>query len=358
MSSRRKKPLKPHHIFAELDAGAVGALSIRRGMNQVEIMSPDTTLEEIRKTTRANHGPGRFRLVPMDVGSNNPLTGYYTYEIDADIQDAGDGFGIETSMPVAFLSEQQRQIREERLRIEAKSNRLESDREGVMDELLIMKRQTQDEQLGVMAQFLDKQAEYQTRLEEKKLELEAASQAREADRKREHEASMAGIEAKKLELENQLAVSNRAEFEMKLEQERKLFEMKLEQALQQNQMQLELQKKELALERERVDIEAKKRDDELSKKYGLSSEAGLPKEVFEELAWRRLNEEYPEKSDLEKVVEKYIDPIFSLIQARDPNFKKRLADAMPGNVSSPETPSDDTDFGDEVVFSSRDFQPG
>lgn len=356
MTKRKPSPINPHHIINEVDDAEVKELSVKRNLRQVAVVSPDSTVDEIKAMCKADHGPGKYRITAIGVSTGRQLRGYRSFEIrDGGRPGSQSHSPMTGGEPTSFWSEQQKTVQAQSEELADNRQRLEEDRERYVGEILTSSKQAQETERSLLDKFLIRQAELQSESEKRRQELDDRYRADEARRRDEQELKLAEIENKRLELEAKINSVSDKKYELEVEHERKLFELKFDQMQEANKRERELDRQALELERKQMEIETKQRESEMDKKYGLSAESGVPQEVLSEIAWRRMDEEFPQKSDLEKVMEKYISPIIEYFQ--NPEFQKRLAGSQGARVSSPQPPPSAAPVDDdvEVAFSSDDF---
>ena len=136
---------------------------------------------------------------------------------------------------------------------------------------------------------------------------------------------MAKLEQARAEIEQQRIEAMSEDADRKLQDERRFSEMKIEQILSQTKQETELAKRMMELE-----VQQRKR--ELEQQYGFVGDDSVPKSILEELWQRRLDKEYPEEGDLDRIMRKYVEPVMAMFQ----NSNISLPGLPPGGTVQPE----------------------
>lgn len=322
-------PANPHHILTEIDASLVSRVQARRpGGPIVANYSPISTMPELYRQIRDTFGPGVYELTGLD-HNNHRLPSCVRMDIDAD---GGPGLVVKkgegnvtsssermTDAAATLLQEQMRQLRDLESKVYADRKELEADRFAQSQKSMEIREKAATDAVGVVMAFLEKQtqAERELRQEQDRLRHEADLKERERERQAqeaqqrfelERQKAMAEVERARAAIEQQRIEALQQEMERKIEEERRF------NALQIAQIQSQAAQ-EAALAKRMGELEVEQKKQELDRKYGFMGDENIPKSILEELWERRLDKEYPEESELEHIMRKYVEPIMALFQS-------------------------------------------
>lgn len=298
----------PHHVIFQQPKREVQSVRVTNaGGKIVERLDATWTYDQIYEHLQEKWGPGRYMLQ----GENKrkqPLSGQVPMEVQSGVEAVSPVFKVhqlpehdkegETKDIIIKTTELMHAQNESLLERQLK---WEQQRREYEEEQAKTRKQASDGHVNLLMKFMGEQEKMRLSMEKEREKIRLESIERDSQRQKEHQQSMKELQAMRDKQAEKEAKANNLRWEQRIRSNDEMWKSRME-ALQ---TAFETKMEAIRVQQEaQMDILAQ----EYKRKTDITQIPGVPKDIMKLALTRQIDEVYPAKSWVERVMEQYVQP--------------------------------------------------